>query len=151
MRTELKVFSKLFSDKTKLSKKVALGTVKEDIDFYINYIEDPKNKAEQIVSDMKNLGDKMQGILSEIQTLIPEAKETLELGYRLTGEIDDVIERARQSADELGIDPAAIGNFTELEAIAKEDFFYFKDIEDAWWTSIKSKTDQLSDSEDLFR
>jgi len=151
MSTELKVFTKLFSDKTKLSKKVALGTVKEDIDFYINYIEDPKNKAEQIVSDMKNLGDKMQGILSEIQTLIPEAKETLELGYRLTGEIDDVIERARQSADELGIDPAAIGNFTELEAIAKEDFFYFKDIEDAWWTSIKSKTDQLSDSEDLFR
>lgn len=151
MPTENKVFTKLFSDKTKLSKKVALGTVKEDIDFYINYIEDPKNKAEQIVSDMKNLGDKMQGILSEIQTLIPEAKETLELGYRLTGEIDDVIERARQSADELGIDPAAIGNFTELEAIAKEDFFYFKDIEDAWWTSIKSKTDQLSDSEDLFR
>ena len=151
MPTENKVFTKLFSYKTKLSKKVALGTVKEDIDFYINYIEDPKNKAEQIVSDMKNLGDKMQGILSEIQTLIPEAKETLELGYRLTGEIDDVIERARQSADELGIDPAAIGNFTELEAIAKEDFFYFKDIEDAWWTSIKSKTDQLSDSEDLFR
>ena len=151
MPTENKVFTKLFSDKTKLSKKVALGTVKEDIDFYINYIEDPKNKAEQIVSDMKNLGDKMQGILSEIQTPIPEAKETLELGYRLTGEIDDVIERARQSADELGIDPAAIGNFTELEAIAKEDFFYFKDIEDAWWTSIKSKTDQLSDSEDLFR
>tara|TARA_E500000318_G_scaffold20693_1_gene21228 strand:+ start:1428 stop:1883 length:456 start_codon:yes stop_codon:yes gene_type:complete len=151
MPTENKVFTKLFSDKTKLSKKVALGTVKEDIDFYINYIEDPKSKAEQIVSDMKSLGDKMQGVLSELQTLLPEAKETLQLGYRLTGEIDDVIERARQSAEKLGIDPAAIGNFTELEEIAKEDFFYFKDIEDAWWTSIKSKTDQLSDSEDLFR
>ena len=151
MPTENKVFTKLFSDKTNLSKKVALGTVKEDIDFYINYIEDPKNKAEQIVSDMKNLGDKMQGILSELQSLLPEALETLELGYRLTGEIDDVIERARQSAEELGIDPAAIGNFTELEEIAKEDFFYFKDIEDAWWTSIKAKTDQLSDSEDLFK
>lgn len=151
MPTENKVFTKLFSDKNNLSKKVALGTVKEDIDFYINYIKDPKNKAEQIVSDMKNLGDKMQGILSELQILLPEALETLELGYRLTGEIDDVIERARQSAEELGIDPAAIGNFTELEEIAKEDFFYFKDIEDAWWTSIKAKTDQLSDSEDLFK
>ena len=150
MSTENRVFNKLFKGKTNLSKKVALGTLKEDIDFYIAYVNEPKNKAEQIVSDMERLGGEMQRILSEIQTLIPEAKTTLELGYRYTEEVDDLIERTRQSADELGIDPADIGNFTELEAIAKEDFFYFKIIEDAWWDYVSYYASQLND-EDLFR
>lgn len=151
MSTEKVVFNKLFKGETKLSKKVALGTLKEDIDFYIEYVNEPKNKAEQIVSDMERLGGEMQRILSEIQKLIPEAKTTLEVGYRYTEEVDDLIERTRQSADELGIDPADIGNFTELEVIAKEDFYYFKAIEDAWWENISYYTSELKDSEDLFR
>ncbi len=151
MSTEKRVFNKLFKGKTNLSKKIALGTLKEDIDFYIEYINEPKNKAEQIVSDFERLGGEMQRILSEIQTLVPEAKTTLELGYRYTEEVDELIERTRQSADELGIDPADIGNFTELEAIAKVDFYYFKYIEDAWWENINYYTSELKDSEDLFK
>lgn len=147
MTTQERIYAQL----SKGVKKVALGTLKEDIDFYIEYLNEPKNKAEQIVLDMERLGGEMQKILTEIQTLIPDAKTTLELGYRYTEEVDDLIERTRQSADVLGIDPADIGDFTELEAIAKEDFFYFKAIEDAWWENINYYTSELKDSEDLFR
>jgi hypothetical protein len=147
MTTQERIYAQL----SKGVKKVALSTLKESIDFYIEYLNEPKNKAEQIVLDMERLGGEMQKILTEIQTLIPDAKTTLELGYRYTEEVDDLIERTRQSADELGIDPSDIGNFTELEAIAKEDFFYFKAIEDAWWENINYYTSELNDSEDLFK
>jgi SMC interacting uncharacterized protein involved in chromosome segregation len=153
MTIQERIFAQLSKNsKKKLSKqRVSLRAIKDDIDFYINSIQEPKQKAEQIVSDMERLGGEMQKILSEIQTLIPEAKATLELGYRHTEEIDDLIEKTKQGAELLGIDPSEIGRFTELEEIAEEDFFYFKIIEDAWWENINYYTSELSESEDLFK
>ena len=145
MSTEKRVFNKLFKPKTKLSKSKVKLSLADDIDFAINLIEPLMKDGEDYDAKLRDLGKRIAQIADEASTLVSMSSAFLGMGYNATEQVDEVLENVRAKAAEIGIDPSVIDGFTQLEELAKIDFFAIKGIEDAYFEEVHYNSKALLD------
>ena len=149
MSTEKRVFNKLFKAKTKLSKSKVKLSLADDIDFAINLIEPLMKDGEDYDAKLRDLGKRIAELGDEADIQVSMASAFLGMGYNATEQVDEVLENVREKAAEIGIDPSVIDGFTQLEELAKIDFFAIKGIEDAYFEEVHYNADRLKTIVDL--
>tara|TARA_R110000823_G_scaffold275695_1_gene394385 strand:- start:5 stop:460 length:456 start_codon:yes stop_codon:yes gene_type:complete len=149
MSTKNVVFNKLFKPKTKLSKSKVKLSLADDIDFAINLIEPLMKDGEDYDAKLRDLGKRIAELGDEADIQVSMASAFLGMGYNATEQVDEVLENVRAKAAEIGIDPSVIDGFTQLEELAKIDFFAIKGIEDAYFEEVHYNADRLKTIVDL--
>ena len=149
MSTEKRVFNKLFKPKTNLSKSKVKLSLADDIDSAINLIEPLMKDGEDYDAKLRDLGKRIAELGDEADIQVSMASAFLGMGYNATEKVDEVLENVRSKAAEIGIDPSVIDGFTQLEELAKIDFFAIKGIEDAYFEEVHYNADRLKTIVDL--
>ena len=149
MSTEKRVFNKLFKPKTNLSKSKVKLSLADDIDSAINLIEPLMKDGEDYDAKLRDLGKRIAELGDEADIQVSMASAFLGMGYNATEQVDEVLENVRAKAAEIGIDPSVIDGFTQLEELAKIDFFAIKGIEDAYFEEVHYNADRLKTIVDL--
>lgn len=149
MSTEKRVFNKLFKGKTKLSKHSIKLSLADDINDAINLIAPLIKSGEEYDVKLRDLGKRINDLANEADTTISMASAFLGLGYNGTEKVDEVLENVRVKSEELGVDPAVIDGFTQLEELAQIDYFRIKGIEDAYYEEVHYNADRLKTIVDL--
>ena len=150
MSTEKRVFNKLFKGKTNLSKHKIKLSLADDINEAINLIAPLIRDGEEYDAKLRDLGKRIGDLANEAETTISMASAFLGVGYNGTEKVDEVLENVRVKSEELGVDPAVIDGFTQLEELAQIDYFRIKGIEDAYFEEVKYNTDDLKTIVDNF-
>ena len=149
MSTKNVVFNKLFKAKTELSKSKVKLSLADDIDSAINLIEPLMKDGEDYDAKLRDLGKRIAELGDEADIQVSMASAFLGMGYNATEKVDEVLENVRAKAAEIGIDPSVIDGFTQLEELAKIDFFAIKGIEDAYFEEVHYNADRLKTIVDL--
>lgn len=113
MSTENRVFTKLFKDKTKLSKKVELKM----LDNLVNAIQIADDKREEF----DNIGDDWVNKYLDLQNDFPNLQSASENYKQSIIVLREIMEEFKTSAAILGLDPREIPQFED--AIFTEGIF----------------------------
>jgi len=140
-----KVYSKLPQKVNLKAQKVAL-TVADDIDTAINMITPLMQDGENYQASLRRLGERIADLNKELENELMLASAFIGLGYIATEQVDEVLNKAEDAAESLGLEPSFIPGYSDLNELAKIDYFRVKGVEDAYYEAIKYEADRLIDT-----
>ena len=109
MNTKNTVFSKLFSNKTKLSKKVNLTYRESELDDAFRDFQNERGELDYILQNkLPDVIIQLRDFISIIDTAESELNRLIDL-------YNDARKYYEDASSELGIDPESIANYTYLD------------------------------------
>jgi len=109
MNTKNTVFSKLFSNKTKLSKKVNLTYRESELDDAFREFQNERGELDYILQNkLPDVIIQLRDFISIIDTAESELNRLIDL-------YNDARKYYEDASSELGIDPESIANYTYLD------------------------------------
>jgi len=109
MNTKNTVFSKLFSNKTKLSKKVNLAYRESELDDAFREFQNERGELDYILQNkLPDVIIQLRDFISIIDTAESELNRLIDL-------YNDARKYYEDASSELGIDPESIANYTYLD------------------------------------